>query len=132
MKKLLIISLLSMLSIKSERLNAQSFDVNRSYSAIPCTITYEILDTFLNVLFSETITNPPGPPPPSCHYGGSAKPLYVRITAPLPSGNITIPLDGTPGILYLNCLPLPGNFAFSGSVISTPGSTCQLQINLQL
>jgi hypothetical protein len=120
-----------MLSIKSERLNAQSFDVNRSYSAIPCTITYEILDTFLNVLFSETITNPPGPPPPSCHYGGSAKPLYVRITAPL-SGNITIPLDGTPGILYLNCLPLPGNFSFSGSVIPTPSSPCTLQINLQL
>jgi hypothetical protein len=131
MKQLLIISLLSMLSIKSERLNAQSFDVNRSYSAIPCTITYEILDTFLNVLFSETITNPPGPPPPSCHYGGSAKPLYVRITAPL-SGNITIPLDGTPGILYLNCLPLPGNFSFSGSVIPTPSSPCTLQINLQL
>ncbi len=131
MKKLLLLSFLFFLSTKSSRLNAQTFDVVRTYGAIPCTVTYEILDTFLNVLYPETVSNPPGPPPPSCHYSGSQKPLYVRISVP-GSGNVTIPLDNTPGILYLNCLSAPENYAFYGNVINTPGSTCILQINLQL
>ena len=132
MKKLLLITFLSMLSIKSVRLNAQSFEINRIYGAIPCTVKYEILDTFLNVLYTETVSNPPGPISPTpCQYFGPSKPKYIRFTA---GGNVTVPLDGTPGILYLTCLPVPGNYAFYGNIQTTtaPPPSCHYRIDIQI
>ena len=133
MKKLLIISFLSVLSIKTQRLNAQlnSFEINRMYGAIPCTVKYEILDTFLNVLYTETVSNPPGPISPTpCQYPGPSKPKYIRFTV---GGNVTVPLDGTPGILFLTCLPIPGNFAFYGNIQTLPQpSSCFYRIDIQI
>jgi hypothetical protein len=132
MKKLLLISFLSMLSIKSVRLNAQSFEINRMYGAIPCTVKYEILDTFLNVLYTETVSNPPGPISPTpCQYPGPSKPKYIRFIV-IGSGNVTVPLDGTPGILFLNCLPVPGNFAFYGNIQTLPPPSCNFRIDIQI
>jgi hypothetical protein len=132
MKKLLIISFLSVLSIKTQRLNAQlnSFEINRIYGAIPCTVKYEILDTFLNVLYTETVSNPPGPISPTpCQYPGPSKPKYIRFTV---GGNVTVPLDGTPGILFLTCLPVPGNFAFYGNIQTLPPPSCNFRIDIQI
>ncbi len=134
MKNLLIIIFLSFGATKTVKLNAQlnSFEINRIYGAIPCTVKYEILDTFLNVLYTETVSNPPGPISPTpCQYPGPSKPKYIRFTA---GGNVTVPLDGTPGILYLTCLPVPGNYAFYGNIQTTtaPPPSCHYRIDIQI
>lgn len=133
MKKLLIILFLTFGATKTVKLNAQlnSFEINRMYGAVPCTVKYEILDTFLNVLYTETVSNPPGPISPTpCQYPGPSKPKYIRFTA---GGNVTVPLDGTPGILYLTCLPVPGNYAFYGNIQSLPPlSNCNYRIDVQI
>ena len=133
MKKFIII--LCVFCLSTLRLNGQSFEVNRIYGAIPCTVSYEILDTFYNLLYSETVTNPPGPiipAPPACQYSGTAKPKYIKFDVS-GSGNVTVPLDGTTGSIFLTCLTAPNLHYFYGFMYQQPpGSSCYYRIDIQL
>ena len=117
------------------RLDGQSFEVNRIYGAIPCTVRYTIMDTFYNLLYTETLTNPPGPiipSPPACQYAGTSKPKYIKFDVP-GSGNITVPLDGTVGSIFLNCLTAPNLHYFNALMYKLPpGSACYYRIDIQL
>ncbi len=70
--------------------------------------------------------------PTPCQYPGPLKPKYIRFIV-IGSGNVTVPLDGTPGILFLTCLPIPGNFAFYGNIQTLPQpSSCFYRIDIQI
>ena len=108
-----------------------SFRVERVYTVIPCQITYTVYEASGTIIFTETITNPPGPPPPAppCFIG---TPAYLTISVipgtPIP---FTVPVDCSVVSKWINC-PTPHFHPFSACLITDPTSTCSnvLQINL--
>ena len=94
-----------------------NFRIIRNYGAIPCSVTYSILDSSLVVLFSETVTNPPIPAP-SGNMPGT--PVYAEIIV---SGNkVIVDLNCCcPIQLYCNCTPLNAYHMFKICVEPDPG-----------
>lgn len=105
-----------------------SFRVERVYTAIPCVITYTVYDASGLFILTETVTNPPGPPPPAppCFIG---TPATVEIDV---NGiRFTIPVNCSITTIWINC-PTPHFHPFSACLIADPTLTCSnvLQISL--
>ncbi len=106
--------------------------INEIYGTIPCTVTYSVLDTTLNTLFTRTVSNPPTPfTPPPC----MTDPAFVEINA---CGTVfRVPLN-TGGccsdvILFCNCLPTPAWYTFHVCMIPLPGGMpCDYVIDIQI
>ena len=109
-----------------------SFDIQETYGAIPCTITYDVLDATLNSIFSRTVSNPPSPPPPpsTCF---NPNPTFIQVTACGTTFRMALSLGACQDILlFCNCLPNPGWYAFSFCLVPTPGGTCDYQLNIHV
>ena len=108
-----------------------ALNIQETYGAIPCTITYDVLDASLNSIFSRTVSNPPSQIPlPTCKMG---TPAFIQVTA----CGTTFRMALSPGacqdiLLFCNCLPNPGWYAFSFCLVSTPSGTCDYQLNIQV
>ncbi len=104
-----------------------SFRVERNYLAIPCTITYTVYDSSMTFIMSETITNPPGPPPPPC-FGGI--PAFVEINV---NGVIfIIQVDcNTVTQIWIPC-PAPGFHPFRACYGPDPLGSCGNLLTLDL
>jgi len=93
------------------------FRIVRNHGAIPCSVTYSILDASRTVLFSETVTNPPAvvPSPPN----GTGIPVYAEIIV---SGNkVIVDLNCCcPIELFCNCPPLNAYHLFKICVEPDP------------
>lgn len=111
------------------------FNIQETYGAIPCTITYDVLDASLNSIFNRTVSNPPSqlPPPPApplppCYLG---TPVFIEVTA----CGTTFRMSLSPGacqdiLLNCSCIVPTSWYAFSFCLISTPGGTCPYVLNI--
>lgn len=109
-----------------------SFRVERVYTAIPCVITYTVYDVSGTSIFTETVTNPPGPnptpPAPPCFIG---TPSYLIIIVN-PGPTFNVPVDCNNITQQLIPCPTSHIHSFSACLMTDPTSTCSnvLQINL--
>ena len=109
-----------------------SFSIQETYGAIPCTITYSLLDSTLSTFFTRTISNPPSPIPPPipppCYLG---TPVFIEVTA----CGTTFRMSLNPGacqdiLLNCSCIVPTSWYAFSFCLVSTPGGTCPYVLNI--
>jgi len=93
-----------------------TFKIIRTYGAIPCTVTYSILDSSLSVLFTETVTSTPSPSPSGSYLG---TPVFAEL---LVSGNrVRVDLNCCCGVeLYCVCSPLNAFYLFKFCVQPDP------------
>lgn len=109
-----------------------SFSINESYVNPPCPVTYNILDSSLNLIFSRTITNPPtpGPPPSLCF---SPDPAFVEIIAC--GSTIRIPTNNSgccqDVLLFCSCAGVPGWYPFHACLIPS-GGPCDYVLDIQI
>jgi hypothetical protein len=110
-------------------LKNMSFRVERNYLAIPCSITYTVYDNSMTFLMTETVTNPPGPPPtPPCVMG---IPAWVEFQV---SGTIfKIPINcGCVVEVWITCTPSPGFHPFRACLTPDPLGTCTNLLTIDL
>ena len=105
------------------------FNIQETYGAIPCTITYDVLDSSLNSIVTNTISNPPGPPPPGCF---SPMPAFIEVTACGTTFRVSLNPGGCCQDFLLNCsCIIPTSwYAFSFCLVPTPGGTCPYVLNI--
>ena len=106
-----------------------SFNIQETYGAIPCTITYDVLDASLNSIFNRTVSNPPSTLPlPLCKPG---TPAFIEVTA----CGTTFRMVLNPGacqdiLLNCSCIVPTSWYAFSFCLVPTPGGTCPYVLNI--
>lgn len=110
-----------------------SFSINESYINPPCTVSYSILDSSLNVQYTRTIVNPPTPPvpaPPTCF---TFDPAFVEITACGTTFRLTLNNSGCcqDVLLFCSCAGVPGWYPFHACLIPSDGP-CDYVLNIQV
>ena len=110
-----------------------SFSINETYINPPCTVSYSILDSSLNVQYTRTIVNPPTPPtppPPPCF---NFDPAFVEITAC--GTTLRLALNGTSCcqdvLLFCSCAGVPGWYPFHACLIPSDGP-CAYVLDIQV
>lgn len=109
-------------------LKNMGFRVERYYNAIPCTVEYNILDASYNVLYGQTVTNPPGSYNTSCQSG---TPAWGEII--VGSTQIRFPIDCCcPIEVWLTCLPSPSFHPFRICMIADPNPGCDYLVTVEI
>ena len=109
-------------------LKNMSFRVERNYLAIPCSITYTVYDNSMTFLMTETVTNPPGLPPPPCTPG-----IPAWIEFQVSGTRIKIPIDcGCLVEIWITCTPSPGFHPFRACLTPDPLGLCTDLLTIDL
>ena len=109
-----------------------SFRIERNYLAIPCSIIYTVYDNSMTFLMTETVINPPGPPPPfppiTCFTG-----IPAWIEFQVSGTRIKIPIDcGCLVEIWITCISSPGFHPFRACLTPDPLGTCTNLLTIDL
>jgi hypothetical protein len=104
-----------------------TFRIDRNYNAIPCTVDYTVYDASWNVLFNESVSNPPGPQPTI----QTGTPAWIKFSV---GGNqFRFPVDCCcPFEVYLTCTYSSAFHPFKACLTEDPSFQADLLLSIEM